>query len=312
MQEQQRQRYYFGALSLNNSAVVLLERGRNCQALAVLQDAMFAMREVTQHRSSNPPIDDPTAPAASRPSAPTLGRMTDAAHREATLAEMLRVASRLVMDSASAPVPPPSAYPGVRISTHVLDVDMPELSTRDRGLPSVTDVTLIRIEATQCRDFDTFPKELQDNDNEEDDDEDDEDEDDDGPQLESIAILHNFAAASRLHPLVEQDLRRRAVTVTHLAYCLSCRFLQGGGGGGPSVAPAIAPPGIGPFLEQAMLRISLLLIRCNYQLCVDLGDCDAAWRSLHQYRTFQTALEAEEGQLANMMDRISVPHAKAA
>jgi hypothetical protein len=300
MQEQQRQRYYFGALSLNNSAIVLLERGRNCQALAVLQDAMFAMREVTQHRS-RPTLDDPTAPAPAHD-------LLDAAQRDANLQSMLRDASRYVMDSA--PAVPLRVYPGVRISSHVLDMDMPELSTRDRGLPSVTDVTLIRIEATQCRDFDTFHEGLQGGNEEE-------DEDDDGPQLESIAILHNFAAASRLHPLAEQELRRRAVTVTHLAYCLSCRSLQGGGDrfmqAAAAAPPAMAPPpGIGPFLEQAMLRISLMLIRCNYQLCVDLGDCDAAWKSLHQYRAFQRALETEEGQLARMMDRISVPHAKAA
>jgi hypothetical protein len=290
MQERERQRHYFGALSLNNSAIALLGRGNNCQALAVLQDAMFAMREVTQHRTSGPCDDLASAATAEQ---------LDALERPAKLEDRLRSASRFVMES-SAPAPPPSGpYPGVTISTHVLDMDMPQLSMSVLGLPAVTDVTLIRIEATQCPDFGC--------DHEADDEA-------EGPQLESIAILHNFAAASRLHPLSEQSLRRRAVAVTHLAYCLSCRFLQGENYLGRQVEAVAVAQGIGggPFLEQAMLRVSLLLIRCNYQLCVDLGDCDAAWRSLNMHRALQTALQDEEGLLAQLLERASVPHAKAA
>jgi hypothetical protein len=215
---------------------------------------------------------------------------------------MLRSASRFVLES-SGPAPPPSPYPAVTISTQVLDMDMPQLSVSNQGLPAVTDVTLIRIEATQCPDFGC----INENQNED-------EAEADGPQIESIAILHNFAAASRLHPLSEQSLRRRAVTVTHLAYCLSCRLLQGENYLGRQVEAVVAAHGIGigPFLEQAMLRVSLLLIRCNYQLCVDLGDCDAAWRSLNMYRAVQTALLDEEGLLAQLIEGASVPHAKAA
>jgi hypothetical protein len=254
MQERERQHHYFGALSLNNSAVALLERGRNCQALAVLQDAMFAMREVTQHRSKEP-CDDRAAPVTSAlPSAFTAEQL-GAAERHAKLEDMLRCASRFVLES-SGPAPPPSPYPAVTISTQVLDMDMPQLSVSNQGLPAVTDVTLIRIEATQCPDFGC----INENQNED-------EAEADGPQIESIAILHNFAAASRLHPLSEQSLRRRAVTVTHLAYCLSCRLLQGENYLGRQVEAVVAAHGIGigPFLEQAMLRVSLLLIRCNYQ-----------------------------------------------
>ena len=160
------ERWYLGAVSLNNSGVALVERGRYLQALTVLQDSMFAMRVVT----TAPPQRRRGAPASNESGNGPADSAGAKSRQQLGLDGMLQRASRLVRDSASTG----RGGSSFRLESEVLDVDVPHLAVmRDSSATAGPALTLLRIDATRGPDFEEC--------------------DGAGPVLESIAVLHNFA-----------------------------------------------------------------------------------------------------------------------
>jgi hypothetical protein len=279
-------RCYLGAVALNNSGVSLVERGHHLQALTVLQDAMFAMREVSTAKSPSRPYaegDDRSGPTGS-----LTVSAGEKARQKLGLDGMLRRSSRLLRDQASTG----RTASCVKLASEVLEVDVPHLAAmRDCGAPDAA-LTLIRIDATRCPDL------LE------------RDEDDEGeeraacPVLESIVILHNYAVAALLLPPVERALRRSAVNVTSVAFSLACGILNG------DLADGAAAFG-GPFETLVVLQLAAMVAQSSYQLLLELDNLSEAWQSLSQLQSVRTALD-EELHHATFVEDLGAPHAKAA
>jgi hypothetical protein len=201
---QGQERWYFAAVSLNNSAILLVERGQYRRASTVLHDSMLAILEATLVPSSGS-VDD-------RESA-SMHRKEPGSVEQGTLAleGALSRASRFVMDSAPSSTDSKRA-PRVDIEFRVLDVDAPRLVMKSGRFPSAT-LTLLRIDAPRYHDI--------------------ADENTIESHLAFLSILYNFAAAALLHPLAEQELRHRAVNVInrafHIAYSFLGNFAASGG-----------------------------------------------------------------------------------
>jgi hypothetical protein len=278
------ERCYLGAVALNNSGVSLVERGHYLQALTVLQDAMFAMRQVSTSTAS------PSRPYAEGDdrSGPT-GSLTVSAGEKARqklgLDGMLRRSSRLLRDQASTG----RISSCVKLASDVLEVDVPHLAAmRDCSAPDAA-LTLIRIDATRCPDL--------------------ADGDKDGeeraacPVLESIVILHNYAVAALLLPPEERALRRSAVNVTSVAFSIACGILNGDLADGPALG--------GPFETLVVLQLAALVAQSSYQLLLELDNLSEAWQSMSQLQMVRTALD-EELHRATSVEGLCAPHAKAA
>jgi hypothetical protein len=281
------ERCYLGAVALNNSGVSLVERGHYLQALTVLQDAMFAMREVSTSTASpsrpNAEGDDRSGPTGS--STVSAG---EKARQKLGLDGMLRRSSRLLRDQASTG----RIASCVKLASEVLEVDVPHLAAmRDCRAPDAA-LILIRIDATRCPD-------LVDGD------------DKDGeeraacPVLESIVILHNYAVAALLLPPADRALRRSAVNVTSVAFSIACGILNG------DLADGAAASG-GPFETLVVLQLAAMVAQSNYQLLLELDNLPEAWQSMSQLQMVRTALDEELHHHAPFMEGLGAPHAKAA
>jgi hypothetical protein len=280
---QGRDRSYLGAVALNNAAVLLLERGQCRHALTVLQDAMFAMREVIM--STTPTGVDHQQKGQANPTQGPAASMARQAQESLGLDGMLQRASSYVLESAAAY--DPQARPFMIEST-VLDMDAPRLRMREGGDAPEAYVTLIRIDATHCHDAMVSN-----------------DENGNVPGVESIAILHNFAAATLLLPPSEQGLRRRAVGITAAAFGFAHGILRG------DYASGRATTAGGPVATLTVLQMSAMVATCNFQLHVDLGHVAEALRSRDHLRVVQSAL-AEEMRSTDFWEWHSILHAKAA
>jgi hypothetical protein len=248
-----RERWYSAAVSLNNSAILLVERGQYRRASAVLHDSMLAILEATLAPSGSS-IDDRESPLAYMRGLRSGQRCTLA------LEGALNRASRYVMDSATSSANSKRA-PRVEIEFHVLDMDVPRLVMKSGSFPAAV-LTLLRIDAPRFHDLS--------NDNTIE------------SHLAMLSILYNFAATALLHPLAEQGLRHRAVNVINRAFHIAYSFLVGN----------FAAIG-GPFMTLAALQLSSMMAQCHYQLHVELGDCSEAWNSLSHYHLLQRALAEE-------------------
>jgi hypothetical protein len=266
-----RERWYSAAVSLNNSAILLVERGQQRKASAVLHDSMLAILEATLAPSGSC-IDDRESPLTYM-KGPRSGQ-----HGTLELEGALNRASRYVMDSATSSAKSKFA-PRVEVEFHVLDMDVPRLVMKGERFPAAV-LTLLRIDAPRFHDL-SNDSTIE-------------------SHLAMLCILYNFAAATLLHPLAEQGLRRRAVNVIDRAFHITYSFLVGN----------FAAVG-GPCMTLAALQLSTMMAQCHYQLQVELGDCSEAWNSLSHYHLLQRAL-AEEMQYPSPLEGLCGPHAKAA
>jgi hypothetical protein len=279
---QGRERWYFAAVSLNNSAILLAERGQYRRALSVIQDSMFAIREATLDPCKSSDIDIREMKSTCMHG--SLGRRSG---RQGSLAAegMLNRASRFVMDLDVPSAEIPSVPPRIEIESQVLDVDVPNLETKRGTFPDAT-LRLLRIDDPACHDAaDSSPV---------------------GYNLASISIVNNYAVIALLHPLAEQGLRIRAAHVAHRAFHFACSLLVG----------KHASKG-GPVAAFAALQLTVMVAQCTYQLHVELGDCWAAWTSLNHYQFVNRALQDEEEKMLvrrpnDPFGWLSVTHAKAA
>jgi hypothetical protein len=250
---QGQERLYFAAVSLNNSAILLVERGQYRRASTVLHDSMLAILEATLVPSSCS-VDDRESTSMYMKGPGSVERGTLA------LEGAVSRASRFVMDSAPSSTDSKRA-PRVDIEFHVLDVDAPRLAMKSGRFPSAT-LTLLRIDAPRYHEI--------------------ADENTIESHLALLSILYNFAAAALLHPLAEQDLRHRALNVINRAFHIAYSFLVGN----------FAASG-GPFLGLVALQLSTMMAQCHYQLHVDLGDSREAWNSLSHYQLVHLAMAEE-------------------
>jgi hypothetical protein len=269
-------RLYLGAVSLNNSGILLAERGHYRQALMVLRDSMSAMREASSMRSGVIGADvDRKAPPS-----PTNGSARARSAQSAVgLEGMLRRASRFVMDPVAS-----AAARRVSVQSHVLDVDGSRFRTeegegRSAAATTAPPLALIRIDAARARDCAVDGGSG------------------DEIDLEAIAILHNFAVLPLLLPFEEQRLRRIAAYIADLALCFVQGFLSG------DVASAAAPRD--PNAATTVLQMSVVVARCSSQLHMELGEFEEASRALSHIRAYEEAVvEASR--------HVDTQHAKAA
>jgi hypothetical protein len=281
---QGQERLYLGAVSLNNTGILLAERGHYRQALMVLRDSMSAMREASLlvRPSVVGEVGDRKASLS-----PTLGSArARSEHRTLGLDGMLRRASRFAMKSANSATAPHAHR--ISVGALVLDADAPRIRTKiGSDPPAATAVTtipdplaLIRIDAALLRDSTADGRQGAETD------------------LEAIAVLHNFAVLTLLLPFEEQRLRRIAVSISGLAL----GFVRGALCGDAASATGARDPNV----TFAMLQLSAMVARCNFRLHLELGNVEEARRSLISIRA------AEEAVVVGFVNCLSVPHAKAA
>jgi hypothetical protein len=283
---QGRERWYSAAVSLNNSAILLAERGQYRRALAVIQDSMLAIREATldPHMCSDIKGRVSTSEYMKVSGGQRFGPLGALA-----VEDMLNRASRFVIDSAVLPADCQTARTRIKIESQLLDVEVPHpLATQSARFPHAA-LCLLRLDDSACHDGadhhdGSSPA---------------------GVNLASISIVHNYAVIVLLHPVAEQSLRIRAANVAHRAFHFSYSLLVG----------KHAMKG-GPLAAFVALQLSVMVAQVAYQLHVELGDCRGAWNALNHYRFVQRALEdEEEKQMRRPNDPfgwLSVTHAKAA
>jgi hypothetical protein len=293
-------------VSLNNAAIALMERGRCCQALAVMRGALRAMKMVTELAAR--PAATREAEAESWRSSKDVfqirrggsvavasSRLTSGARGVASesfdVEGLLKQASRYVLESCQPVAVTTTSMPVVSRNL-ALDCPVLDLKRDDTDPSSYSTATLIRIEVS------AHPMLAE----------------GDSPDLESAVVLYNSALVillrlSSLPDVVDSNdnasLRRTALSLLGLASIVAARLLQGHAGAFERDCP-------NRMLDRiAIIQMILLVSRWAYRIHADLGEDEEAARAMDRFRAAQEALMEEEG-MRNRLDGPDSAHAKAA